>query len=83
MLYICGMAISTQELDELEKFFRSTPLPEKLKLNNAITQHDVPGIINECFTILQRNDISPRIMEMRVNILRQIKIALMAEQQQQ
>ncbi|BAV06520.1 hypothetical protein SAMN05421788_107184 [Filimonas lacunae] len=73
------MTIAIEELNELEQFFRSTVLPEKLPLNKAVTLNDVTAAVNDSFTMLHSTAVSNKIKEMRLNLLREIRQAIIAQ----
>lgn len=76
------MAVSPNELNELEAFFASIELPESIMLNAATTQHNVKESIRMGIELIRSGEMAPRLEEAKMNILRSIKAALLAQQQQ-
>ncbi|RXK83719.1 DUF6965 family protein [Filimonas effusa] len=76
------MAVSLTELDELEAFFASVELPETIMLNAATKQNAVKESVQAGIALIRSGEMAPRLEEAKMNILRSIKTALLAQQQQ-
>lgn len=74
------MAVSPIELNELEAFFASVELPETLMLNAATKQNAVKESIRAGIELIRSGEMAPRLEEAKMNILRDIKAALLAQQ---
>jgi hypothetical protein len=72
------MIVTSQQLAELEEFFRTAVLPKTLQLNLATTMTDVPAFIDRTLSNLRRSDISEAALRPRFDHLLQIK-SLLAE----
>ncbi|MBN9296326.1 MAG: hypothetical protein J0I41_04900 [Filimonas sp.] len=57
------MAVTTEQIEALEKFFLSTPIPEKLRINAAEVQNNVPGFINDKINLLRSGVLADNIAE--------------------
>ncbi|SIT27756.1 hypothetical protein SAMN05421788_107310 [Filimonas lacunae] len=73
--------ISDTEITELHDFFHAHTdrLPETLLISPAETVNNVRNLVNDTFAILNLEGIPDRIRNMRINMLRKIRVALQKE----
>jgi hypothetical protein len=74
------MAVSDQELNELEAFFASVDLPKSIMLNAATRQNNVRESVESGIALIRTREMAPRLEEAKMNILRKIKEAVLAQQ---
>lgn len=73
ILYFCDMIASPSEIAELERFFETNHVPQRIKLNAATTVHDVPAFIRRTIENLRKLDISETALRPRYDDLILIK----------
>lgn len=67
-------------LDELEAFFASVPLPKDIQFDSGTTIHDLPSFLQNYFRTL-RSNISPAVAEPRIYRLMKLKELLLKQQE--
>lgn len=76
--------VSVEAVQELHDYFSANEsrIPKSLHITKAELVNDTPWLINECFAMLSDEAIPERIRNMRLDILKRIRAAMEATQQQ-
>lgn len=74
------MAVSVSELNEIEAFFASVELPETIMINAATKQNDVRQAVEQGIALIRSGEMASRLEEAKMEILRGIKAAIIAQQ---
>lgn len=70
------MAVTPQQIAEIEAHFKSITVPDRLKLNVATTMTGVPGQISDKLSALHSGELSERMQDTFYDLLIQIKDAI-------
>jgi hypothetical protein len=73
------MAVSVSELNEIEAFFASVELPERIMINAATIQHNVADAVEKGIALIRSGEMAPKLEECKMEILRSIKAAILAQ----
>jgi hypothetical protein len=75
------MSVSASELNQIEAFFASVDLPDSIKVNDATIQHNVADAVRQGIALIRSGEMASRLEECKMDILRGIKAAILAQQQ--
>ena len=70
------MAITKQQIEELEEYFATVDIPKTNKINNAITFLDLPKFVKENLQKLKESTVAQVVIAPRYDDLLEIKKAL-------